>query len=1745
MSLDLGSLIATLGADIDPLVAAVTRANRELDKYADKVTETSRQSERSSSQASSAMNTLSKAISFATSAYAGFKASQYIADATMLSARYETLGIVLTVIGNNAGKTATEMNAVSAGLQKTGISMLESRDTLIKLTQAHIDLSNATKLARIAQDAAVIGNTNSSEAFSRLIYGIQSAQTEVLRTIGINVSFEQSYAKLAAELGRAVSSLTETEKTQARVNAVMEKGADIAGIYEAAMETTGKKAGSLARYFENIKIQIGDAFNPALGVLIDQLTDHLKGTDQQLKDMGPTIQTWALNFSTFIIELEAEITRFAMLLDKLGGTLTSVAHMAVSLLTIQNVGVMEGDLPDPEEGAWAKWLREQNENFEKQYVESEKRMEQHAKNLLSIQERFSPAGILSAQAKIADAEQKRIAAATVNTVASLKDHETASKSAAKALNDYNNAMQSIQDRMAELTMTQDQLAQYKLDEKMDKYAEAVGKTNPVLQELIKLEQQRLDIQKAAKASQTEWNDPAWAQFDADAAREYQQTISDIAKAEKDAADQSRKWTEAARNMWKDLGESSSGYYAAESQAIQAQVTEYLKLAKTVEDVALVKAWEAEQNAKLMRKQTLEFGSFIDGVKVGYDDMLKDQMTWAEAGLEVYQGFTRASTIALSDGLFKVITGDMESLSETWDSLWQNMLKTFLDVLSQMAIEWAAKGVANWLTSDDTWSTVSDVGDALGDILDFDWYATGGQYDPNKPFWAGEQGPELIDPRTRTVYNNKDSMKIAGSYPGYASGTVDLSGTPFFESLNDFIVDLESADTALVEFEQSLNGLSDSVGESTQSISQTTTAIDGLAESTDSAAESTTDFGNAMNYGKVAWGAAETGLGLLTGSVGKVVHGLKTMYDGIMGISDATQAAIDAENAARRTALNVMAEYEAAMADMMAADMAVAESQMALDDATQNVASDFDALSAVADQAIDSLGGLADSANGAADGVGSLGGPGDSTGYGGDTGGSADHDGYASGGRYDPNKLFWAGERGMELIDPASRTVLSHEDSIRYAMQNGINIPAYANGTTTFPWYSDPATHSSGTTEMDMWEDLYEQTEQYLDLLTDLQSELQSINDYYQEQIELAIELAATEEELNSIYAMQQAAVAALSAEFITEYNEYVNEMLGLTSDLGSELNDLNQYFIEAIQNANALGASNIQLIKMLKDWKDIQDELIAQFENDYQDYVAEMLGLNSDLANSIDEVNDYYQEVIQSAMDAGYSQEQLNQMYADQAAIIEKLTQDLIDNVLEQSADLAERTSGLTIDEQLFNDIEDLNEKFLELYNTLNDEGLDTSQLFIDYAQAVSNLMQDVADSILSKLDDVNDQIERYNWDIANPGGSTAQYLAEQIGSLYGSMMANPSQMTLENISSGAELLVQWYSAAVSEAESNAQEMADAVNKEIQARESATSSIESFVESLEDAIKSIKYSNYNLALPKQKAEEAAKDYAALRAKAFSSTATLDEMKAFQDFATTYLQQTQDAYKSSEAYQAVYSTVMADLESLKLQAQSVSFEQRMVDELEEINDNLADMADYLDLSAINAAFFNAQNEITRLVNNITGSTGSTGSGSDPAGLRAQSYSANPGMELGYYNTATGPFYSAFAFAGRSPGEMLFAIAYNTSELASALGKIGYYAEGTIATSPTLGMIGEAGYPEAVIPMKSGYVPVRITGPSVGSGLNDPEIKQLLTGILAAQNKRQNVTLTLENGRTLKGYVQATADELDQARYEKKVTSRNYR
>lgn len=232
----------------------------------------------------------------ALAAIGAWKLTGAVQDSVQLAARYETLGVVARRVGENAGYTARQINEVEMALRKTGIAMIESRETISRMVQAQIDLADATKLARIAQDAAVIGGINSSEAFQRMIVGIQTAQVETLRTIGLNVSFEDSYKKLATSLGRKVDQLTAAEKAQARANSVMEAGSRIVGAYEDSLGTAGKQLGSMTRLIDDLKTKLGAFGLEAFTRLVFGTSEKLAELNKKLDELTEKdVQRWARN----------------------------------------------------------------------------------------------------------------------------------------------------------------------------------------------------------------------------------------------------------------------------------------------------------------------------------------------------------------------------------------------------------------------------------------------------------------------------------------------------------------------------------------------------------------------------------------------------------------------------------------------------------------------------------------------------------------------------------------------------------------------------------------------------------------------------------------------------------------------------------------------------------------------------------------------------------------------------------------------------------------------------------------------------------------------------------------------------------------------------------------------------------------------------------------------------------------------------------------------------------------------------------------------------------------------------------------------------------------------------------------------------------------------------------------------------------------------------------------------------------
>jgi len=178
-------------------------------------------------------------------------------ESTLLAARFETMGVVLENLAPRANMTTAEMRRLELSLRDTGISMIGVREIIPKLIAAEIDLANATNLARIAQDGAVISGTNSTVAYERLVNAITTGNVESLRALNLFVDFDAALSDMAQGLGKTVGDLTELERVQARANGVMAAGGQIAGTYEAAMESGGKQLGSFERDVEDFKVTLG------------------------------------------------------------------------------------------------------------------------------------------------------------------------------------------------------------------------------------------------------------------------------------------------------------------------------------------------------------------------------------------------------------------------------------------------------------------------------------------------------------------------------------------------------------------------------------------------------------------------------------------------------------------------------------------------------------------------------------------------------------------------------------------------------------------------------------------------------------------------------------------------------------------------------------------------------------------------------------------------------------------------------------------------------------------------------------------------------------------------------------------------------------------------------------------------------------------------------------------------------------------------------------------------------------------------------------------------------------------------------------------------------------------------------------------------------------------------------------------------------------------------------------------------
>ena len=239
-------------------------------------------------------------ITTATSRLKGF-----VTEAVFAAGRSQELAIVLNRMGDNANVSTLGIEKAKKALIDLGIESGVAQDTLTQFMRYGLDVSRAPALARAVQDMAVIAGLPSSETLDRVMYGIVSRQTEVLRTAGVNVSQEKAFATYAKELGKTASALTEVEKQQAMVNAVIADAANVQGVYEESLTSGYKAYRSLSRYASELTAVVGDMMLPVFDQAVFLTTALAKAA---LATFGPGNPV-ATQMKAWITQLASPLTQ--------------------------------------------------------------------------------------------------------------------------------------------------------------------------------------------------------------------------------------------------------------------------------------------------------------------------------------------------------------------------------------------------------------------------------------------------------------------------------------------------------------------------------------------------------------------------------------------------------------------------------------------------------------------------------------------------------------------------------------------------------------------------------------------------------------------------------------------------------------------------------------------------------------------------------------------------------------------------------------------------------------------------------------------------------------------------------------------------------------------------------------------------------------------------------------------------------------------------------------------------------------------------------------------------------------------------------------------------------------------------------------------------------------------------------------------------------------------------------------------
>lgn len=224
-------------------------------------------------------------------------------------------------LANSYGQSA---NSILQALQKASSGTVAENDLMLSANRAMTlgvakNTDQFTALMEIARDRAKAMGLTTTQAFDNIVTGIGRGSPLILDNLGLMINLTEANDTYAQSLGKTASELTEAEKQQALLNAVLEQGSTSIDKSAQSSMTTSESMQALKVSISDTAASIGAILLPVIKSIVEYITPVIEN-----------IKKWT--------DENPELTKVIVIVTAaVGALLTVLGTLAVLVPTISNL----------------------------------------------------------------------------------------------------------------------------------------------------------------------------------------------------------------------------------------------------------------------------------------------------------------------------------------------------------------------------------------------------------------------------------------------------------------------------------------------------------------------------------------------------------------------------------------------------------------------------------------------------------------------------------------------------------------------------------------------------------------------------------------------------------------------------------------------------------------------------------------------------------------------------------------------------------------------------------------------------------------------------------------------------------------------------------------------------------------------------------------------------------------------------------------------------------------------------------------------------------------------------------------------------------------------------------------------------------------------------------------------------------------------------------------------------------------